>query len=523
MKNKDFGEVPVIRPSWSEFSNFEQLVQKIAPLGKAHGLVKVIPPAGWCARKGSYEDINITIPVPIQQFVQGQGQGGCFKAINVENPSMTVKQFSELASDSEVNENVSRLSHDELERKFWKNIQFNPPLYGADMVGSLTDENVLHWNMRSLPTILKLITVPMEGVNIPYLYFGMWKAFFAWHTEDMDLYSINYLHYGKPKRWYAIPPDEGKRFENFTRSHFPMEHKSCKGYLRHKTTMINPRVLLKSSIPVNTCVQEQGQFIITFPYAYHAGFNHGFNCAESINFAMPNWIEYGCKAQACTCSENTVKIDMQVFIALYQLSKEGFVRDGQAGSDKLITDELLKERIARNAELQEKQGIKVQGRGRKRTLATLDNDGSPDAKKQKSEIPHDEDEDEDEDQSSSQQEPLPLFDSSMFHFSSQIISPTRFVIKINRNLTPQTQPETGKETEKAASDSLAPLTPTLPSSGVKSQSHSELVVKAHVENPSKLRLRVRTKASLSELIQPKYEGTACGETSGSSNDFNFEV
>ena len=94
---------------------------------------------------------------------------------------------------------------DRLERSYWKNVTFNSPIYGADVPGSIYDPGVKYWNINHLNTILDLINteynVKILGVNTAYLYFGMWKTSFAWHTEDMDLYSINYLHYGAPKAW----------------------------------------------------------------------------------------------------------------------------------------------------------------------------------------------------------------------------------------------------------------------------------------------------------------------------------
>ena len=55
--------------------------------------------------------------------------------------------------------------------------------------------------------------------------------------------------------------------------------------------------------------QEPGEFMITFPYGYHSGYNHGFNCAESTNFALTRWIEYGKRCiQVCEDCVSTVHL-----------------------------------------------------------------------------------------------------------------------------------------------------------------------------------------------------------------------
>lgn len=94
---------------------------------------------------------------------------------------------------------------DLLERAFWSAVTLNPPLYGADTPVSFFDEEVEGWNIRDLGCLLRQHNVPrIPGVTTPMTYFGMWKSFFSWHVEDMDLFSINYMHFGAPK--VHIPP-----------------------------------------------------------------------------------------------------------------------------------------------------------------------------------------------------------------------------------------------------------------------------------------------------------------------------
>jgi jumonji domain-containing protein 2 len=110
-------------------------------------------------------------------------------------------------------------------------------------------------------------------VNTPYIYVGSWKTMFGWHKEDMDLYSINYLHQGKPKFWYGVDLDCNEKFETFVKSKFPDYFKECPEFIRHKTTLIYPGLLLENGIKLHKMVHEEGEYMISRASAYHSGFN----------------------------------------------------------------------------------------------------------------------------------------------------------------------------------------------------------------------------------------------------------
>eukprot|EP01083_Nonionella_stella_P010431 29742_1 len=138
--------------------------------------------------------------------------------------------------------------------------------------------------------ILKHLDRDISGMTYPWIYVGMMFTAFGWHYEDHYSYSVNYNHYGGVKQWYGVP---------FT--HADALEKACKEELGHfeqfdLVTLVSPLILHKKyKIPIFKASQHPGEFVVTFPQAYHGGFNAGFNVAEAVNFATSDWLSFGLK------------------------------------------------------------------------------------------------------------------------------------------------------------------------------------------------------------------------------------
>ncbi|XP_021887589.1 probable lysine-specific demethylase JMJ14, partial [Carica papaya] len=153
------------------------------------------------------------------------------------------------------------------------------------------------WNLNNLPrlpgSVLCFEGCDISGVLVPWLYVGMCFSSFCWHVEDHHLYSLNYLHWGAPKVWYGVPGNHASSLENAMKKHLPDLFEEQPDLLHELVTQLSPSVLKDEDVPVCRAVQQPGEFVLTFPRAYHSGFNCGFNCAEAVNVAPVDWLAHG--------------------------------------------------------------------------------------------------------------------------------------------------------------------------------------------------------------------------------------
>lgn len=334
---------PTFYPTVEEFTlNPLTYIEKIRPIAEKYGICKVVPPPGWnpplCVDMKSGKQFETK-----NQKLHRLQEGVTFGDGDEYTPGEYMKMASETATRyQDLNyDSVGKgpVTPEKLEQDYWKMVDLQSKKYSVEYGNDidtgkfwsgfpLSERGRAHngstrranqkqaepafgtesfyketwWNLNNISScpgsVLRHVKCKITGINIPWLYFGCLFSTFCWHNEDNYLYSINYHHSGAPKQWYGVPGTrkDADGLERIFKNNLSMKMKEVPDLLHHITTMFSPRLLQQANIPVYKLLQHPGEFVVTFPRAFHGGFSMGPNIGEAVNFATSDWISHGSDA-----------------------------------------------------------------------------------------------------------------------------------------------------------------------------------------------------------------------------------
>ncbi|KAJ4845757.1 hypothetical protein Tsubulata_047053 [Turnera subulata] len=312
-------DCPVYHPSIEEFEEPLNFIKKISVEASNYGICKIVSPLEASVPAAEVlKDLEFS--TYIQRLAKTEKVNDRVK-FSFGNRKYTYQTFKHMADEvfSQRFPNAAcSLSPAQLEKQFWnkmanrgkqETVEYATNVDGTAFSSDPSDHlGASKWNLKSLPrlpnSLLRLVEHEIPGITHPMLYIGMLFSMFAWHVEDHYLYSINYHHAGAPKTWYGVPGHAAQQFERVCLQRMYPNKTSISDWedsvfkeIAEKTTMLPPSVMLQHGVPVCKTVQMPGEFVITFPKAYHAGFSNGFNCGEAVNFAIHDWFPFGAEAR----------------------------------------------------------------------------------------------------------------------------------------------------------------------------------------------------------------------------------
>ena len=99
-------------------------------------------------------------------------------------------------------------------------------------------------------------------------------------------------------RWYGVPGTKADSdgVERVFKNYLSMKLRDVPDLIHHITTFFSPRLLNQEGVKVCKLLQNEGEFIVTFPRAFHGGYSLGPNVGEAVNFALHDWIPHAVEA-----------------------------------------------------------------------------------------------------------------------------------------------------------------------------------------------------------------------------------
>lgn len=257
---------PEFHPTLAEFQDPIAYIFKIEKEASQYGICKIVPPLPPAPKKTAISNLNRSLadraavtassssaasssaptfttrqqqigfcprkPRPVQKPVWQSGEYYTFQQFETK-----AKNFEKSYLKKCYNKKSGPVSALEIESLYWKatvdkpfSVEYANDMPGSafvqvrrnrNMVGEAANVGETAWNMRGVSrakgSLLKFMKEEIPGVTSPMVYIAMMFSWFAWHAEDHDLHSLNYLHMGASKTWYGVPMGAANAFEEVVR------------------------------------------------------------------------------------------------------------------------------------------------------------------------------------------------------------------------------------------------------------------------------------------------------------------
>ncbi|CAN6621104.1 hypothetical protein TRVA0_008S01772 [Trichomonascus vanleenenianus] len=209
------------------------------------------------------------------------------------------------------------------------------------------------WNLNALPfsrySFGRFIDDEVPQLVRPWMNVGMVFSSKSWHVEDFYSAAVSYHHFGDTRTWYAIPEGYADKVNHLLTDILGEEAvKENPEVFLEPTLFLSPEKLREHGIPCYAVDQYPGQLVVTFPKAYHAHLNHGFNFIEGVNcLPASSWLSYGIE-----CRDMYRELRFAPPFSLEKLalrlhdSNQDFSAYVQSSINKLFTEELeMRQRV----------------------------------------------------------------------------------------------------------------------------------------------------------------------------------
>ncbi|KAH9785384.1 putative lysine-specific demethylase JMJ16 [Citrus sinensis] len=325
-KNDVLEEAPVFYPTEEEFSDTLKYIASVRLKSEEYGICRIVPPPSWkppCLVKEKDIWKSSKFVTQIQQIDGLQNQYFSSKAAKIyDNVNSKRRRSLNTGLQNGVGGNGCTMNPDEARctegfesergpeftlETFKKYADdFKEQYFCTKNIDMTVDENPLVFKKQGEPSLeniegeyRRIIENPTEEIEVLYgenLETGTFGSGFptvsnpckasdhqkylksGWNLNNLPMLPGSLLSSESCKTCNLLVP----------RLHVGMCFTSI-----YWVASLSPSTLKSEGVPVYCCTQSPGEFVLVFSGSYYSGFDCGFNCSESVNFAPIEWLPHG--------------------------------------------------------------------------------------------------------------------------------------------------------------------------------------------------------------------------------------